>query len=42
MISGCVKLEGKTAKFSVKVLNVRDATEHEIRNGIANENVPMH
>ena len=41
-VDGNHPLAGKTAKFSVKVLNVRDATEHEIRHGIANENVPMH
>lgn len=43
-IDGNHPLAGKTAKFSVTVLSVRDATKEEIRDGITNSNVnmPMH
>ncbi|MDH5485542.1 MAG: FKBP-type peptidyl-prolyl cis-trans isomerase [Gammaproteobacteria bacterium] len=43
-IDGNHPLAGKTAKFSVTVLSVRDATADEIRNGIANPdvNMPLH
>ncbi|VAW64916.1 hypothetical protein MNBD_GAMMA10-2830, partial [hydrothermal vent metagenome] len=35
-------LAGKTAKFSIKILQVRDATASEIRDGIANPDVSIH
>jgi FKBP-type peptidyl-prolyl cis-trans isomerase SlyD len=41
-VDGNHPLAGKTAKFTVKVLSVRDATEEEIRNGIENPNVKLH
>lgn len=41
-IDGNHPLAGKTAKFSVTVLSVRDATADEIKNGIANPNVNIH
>jgi len=40
-IDGNHPLAGKTAKFSVNVLSVRDATADEIKNGVANDNVNM-
>jgi FKBP-type peptidyl-prolyl cis-trans isomerase SlyD len=43
-IDGNHPLAGKTAKFFVTVVSVRDATTDEIRNGIANPdvNMPLH
>ncbi len=41
-IDGNHPLAGKTAKFTVTVLSVRDATADEIKNGVSNDNVPMH
>ncbi len=41
-VDGNHPLAGKTAKFSVKVLEVRDATPEEIQNGISNPNVSIH
>ena len=41
-VDGNHPLAGKTATFTVKVLEVRDATQDEIRNGISNPNVSMH
>ena len=41
-VDGNHPLAGKTAKFKVKVLDVRDATAEEIRNGISNPNVSIH
>ncbi len=41
-VDGNHPLAGKTARFTVNVLDVRDATEDEIRNGISNPNVSIH
>lgn len=41
-VDGNHPLAGKTANFKVKVLEVRDATDGEIRNGISNPNVTIH
>ena len=41
-LDGNHPLAGKTAKFSVKILEVRDATDSEIRDGISNPNVSIH
>jgi len=41
-VDGNHPLAGKTATFNVKVLEVRDATPDEIRNGISNPNVSVH
>jgi len=41
-IDGNHPLAGKTAKFTVTVISVRDATADEIKNGVSNDNVPMH
>ncbi len=41
-VDGNHPLAGKTAKFSVTILDVRDATDDEIRNGISNPNVSIH
>lgn len=41
-VDGNHPLAGKTAKFSVKVLEVRDATAIEISEGISNPNVSVH
>jgi len=41
-IDGNHPLAGKTAKFVVTVLSIRDATVDEIKNGVTNDNVPMH
>jgi FKBP-type peptidyl-prolyl cis-trans isomerase SlyD len=40
-IDGNHPLAGKTARFSVTILSVRDATKDEIRNGIDNPNLNM-
>ena len=41
-IDGNHPLAGKTAKFLVSVLSIREATADEIKNGVTNDNVPMH
>ncbi|MCW8934439.1 MAG: peptidylprolyl isomerase [Gammaproteobacteria bacterium] len=41
-VDGNHPLAGKVANFKVKVLEVRDATEDEVRNGISNPNVSIH
>ena len=41
-LDGNHPLAGKTAKFMVKVLGVRDATPEEIRKGADNPNVSIH
>lgn len=41
-VDGNHPLAGKVATFTVKVLEVRDATAEEIRNGIANTDTLMH
>ena len=41
-VDGNHPLAGKTANFKVKVLEVRDATDGEILNGISNPNVSVH
>lgn len=41
-IDGNHPFAGKTAKFLVTVLSIRDATPDEIKNGVTNDNVPMH
>jgi len=43
-VDGNHPLAGKTARFRVSVLSIRDATADEIRNGVANPNVnvPLH
>ena len=41
-IDGNHPLAGKTAKFHVSVISIREATEDEIKNGVTNDNVPMH
>ena len=41
-VDGNHPLAGKTARFTVAVLSVRDATAEEIKNGVSNDNVPMH
>ena len=41
-IDGNHPLAGKTAKFTVTVISIRDATPEEIKNGVSNDNVPMH
>jgi len=41
-LDGNHPLAGKTAKFSVKILDVRDATDTEIRDGISNPDVSIH
>jgi len=41
-LDGNHPLAGKTAKFSVKILEVRDATPDEIRDGISNPDVKLH
>ncbi len=41
-IDGNHQLAGKMAKFVVTVLSIRDATADEIKNGVTNDNVPMH
>jgi FKBP-type peptidyl-prolyl cis-trans isomerase SlyD len=41
-VDGNHPLAGKVATFHVKVLEVRDATADEIRNGISNPNVSIH
>ena len=41
-IDGNHPLAGKTAKFTVSVLSIREATPDEIKNGVSNDNVPMH
>jgi len=41
-LDGNHPLAGKTAKFSIKILQVRDATASEIRDGIANPDVSIH
>ena len=41
-VDGNHPLAGKTAKFSVTVLSVRDATPEEIRDGIGNPNMALH
>lgn len=41
-VDGNHPLAGKTARFSVTVLSVRDATAEELRDGIGNPNVKLH
>lgn len=41
-VDGNHPLAGKTAKFSVTVQDVRDATPEEILNGVTNPNVSIH
>lgn len=41
-LDGNHPLAGKTAKFSVNILDVRDATADEIRDGMSNPNVSVH
>jgi len=41
-VDGNHPLAGKSATFKVKILEVRDATADEIRNGISNPNVSIH
>ncbi len=41
-VDGNHPLAGKVATFRVKILEVRDATADEIRNGISNPNVSIH
>ena len=41
-IDGNHPLAGKVAKFLVSVLSIREATADEIKNGVTNDNVPMH
>jgi len=41
-VDGNHPLAGKTATFKVKILEVRDATADEIRNGISNPNLSIH
>lgn len=41
-IDGNHPLAGKTARFIVSILSIRDATADEIKNGVSNDNVPMH
>ena len=41
-VDGNHPLAGRTAKFSVKVHEVRDATPDEIRDGISNPNTSLH
>ncbi len=41
-VDGNHPLAGQTARFTVKVLDVRDATSEEIANGISNPNVSIH
>jgi len=41
-VDGNHPLAGKVATFKVKVLDVRDATADEIRNGISNQNTLLH
>ncbi|MCW9012169.1 MAG: FKBP-type peptidyl-prolyl cis-trans isomerase [Gammaproteobacteria bacterium] len=41
-IDGNHPLAGKTAKFTVSVLSIREATPEEIKNGVENENVKIH
>ena len=41
-VDGNHPLAGKDATFTVKVLEVRDATENEIRNGISNDDALLH
>jgi FKBP-type peptidyl-prolyl cis-trans isomerase SlyD len=41
-IDGNHPLAGKTAKFVVSVISIREATDDEIKNGVNNDNVPMH
>lgn len=41
-VDGNHPLAGQTAKFTVKILDVRDATAEEISNGISNPNVSIH
>ncbi len=41
-VDGNHPLAGKIATFKVKVLDIRDATQDEIVNGISNPNVSLH
>lgn len=41
-LDGNHPLAGKVAKFSVTILEVRDATKDEISNGMSNPNVSIH
>lgn len=41
-IDGNHPLAGKVAKFVVNVVSIRDASADEIKNGVSNNNVPMH
>ncbi|MDQ1363118.1 MAG: FKBP-type peptidyl-prolyl cis-trans isomerase SlyD [Pseudomonadota bacterium] len=41
-VDGNHPLAGKTARFTINILSIRDATADEIRNGVVNPNVNMH
>ena len=41
-IDGNHPLAGKTARFTVNIVSIRDATEDELVNGVDNPNIPVH